>query len=98
MINIHTSTFNGFFIKVGLQQESIIPKFVPVLKKGVSGVGCPLILFKAVASTPLNNSIKNILQKNSALSISSCKCHSPMWTCAMDVLMRRSSSHRIKQV
>jgi hypothetical protein len=60
MINIQTSTFDGFFIKVGLQ-ESIIPKFVPVLKKGDSGVGCPRVLVKAVASTPLNNSIKNIL-------------------------------------
>jgi hypothetical protein len=92
MINIHTLSLNGFLIKVDLE-ESIIPTFVPVLKKSDPGVGCPRILPKAKACTPLFNSVKNILQQNFAMDINSCKCHSLIWICAMDILSRRSQSH-----
>jgi hypothetical protein len=92
MINIHTLSLGGFLIEVDLE-ESIIPTFAPVLKKSDPGVGRPRILVKAKACTPLFNSVKNILQQNFAMDINSCKCHSPIWICAMDILSRRSQSH-----
>jgi hypothetical protein len=96
MIIVHSSFLDGFLIEVDLD-ESKIPKFVPVLKKGDLGVCRPRVLVKANGCTPLYIFVKNFLKGNFALIIQSCKCHSPIWICAMDCFFRKvahGKSHR----
>ncbi len=83
MIIVHSSVLDGFLIEVNLD-ESKIPKFVPVLKKGDPRVCPPRVLVKANGCTPLYTFVKNFLKVNFALIIQSCKCHSPIWICVMD--------------